>query len=164
MPEEPIYTVENMSLGPCAVMFDSVPMGGTKGGIKIPISIKAFDFKCDQEGEQVVKSIQVGAEVSVDMTLIEFTSTIINKMAGFTGGVFSSVPGRDRLALAKELTLTEIGGTGKTLTFHKAILDPTNFNFPGSAEREVAVKFTCHKVGGDGADADDVFTYNVPAA
>lgn len=156
------YTVGDMKLGPCAVAFDGVACGGTKGGIKINIDVKKFQFKCDQAGEQVLKEIETGADVTVDMTLLELTTTILNKMCGFTAGVFSSVQGRDRLALAKVLTLTEIGETTpKTFTFHKAIFDPSNINLPGTSEREIAVKFTCVKKGGTGGDKDDIFKFSV---
>jgi len=154
------YTVDNMKLGPCAVAFDSVMLGGTKGGIKINIDVKKFQFKCDQGGEQVLKEVETGADVTVDMTLLELTSATLNKMCGFTGGAFSSVQGRDRLALAKVLTLTEIGeATPKTFTFNKAIFDPASINLPGTSEREVSVKFTCVKMGGVGTNKDEIFKF-----
>ena len=161
----PDYTPGSMKLGPCAVKFNGTSLGGTKGGINVPISVKVHSFKCDQAGETVVKEIELGAEVTVEMTLLELTPAMLVALAACeTNGedtVFSDVVGRDLLATGKVLLLTEINDlTPDTVTFYKAIPDLTNINLSGTAERDVSVKFKCVKYGSTAVapiTANDIF-------
>lgn len=161
------FTPGSMKLGPCAVKFNGTSLGATKGGIKVNISVKTFPFKCDQAGETVVKEIELGAEVTVEMTLLELTPAMLVALAACeTNGedtVFSDEVGRDLLATGKVLLLTEIGDlTPDTVTFYKAIPDLTGINLSGTAERDATVKFNCVKIGGTQIapiTANDIFKF-----
>lgn len=126
-------STENVKLGVCTVLFDSIDLGFTKGGVDVEVQTSTHEVKVDQYGETPVNELITGRTVSVKVPLAE--TTLDNLVAIMPGAVLvtdSVTPTKKKvvvatgvstslLATAKTLVLRPKGTTGaEDFTVHKA--------------------------------------------
>lgn len=139
--------VENIKLGACAVGFDAVDMGYTKGGVEVEIATETLKVTVDQFGQTTLSELIQGRNIKITVPLAESElNRLVKLMPGSTlssdGNTLSISTGMgvNLVDVAKELVLTPQDDTDFILTLPKAA---TAGNFT------MAYKF------------DDVRVYNV---
>lgn len=88
---------ENVKLGVCRALFDSVDLGFTKGGVEVEVQTNTHEVLVDQTGETPIDEIITGRTVQVTVPMAETTlenlarvmpgSTLVSDGAKATGNV-----------------------------------------------------------------------------
>jgi hypothetical protein len=88
---------ENVKLGVCNALFDSVDLGYTKGGVEVEVQTNTHEVTVDQTGETPIDEIITGRTVQVTIPMAETTlenlarvmpgSTLVSDGAAATGTV-----------------------------------------------------------------------------
>lgn len=108
---------KNVKLGVCKVLYDSVDLGYTKGGVEVSVKTETHKSKVDQFGSTPINEYITGREVTAKTPLAETTlDNLVKIMPGATiSGTGSdkivTVPtgvGINLLDVAKELRLHPI--------------------------------------------------------
>lgn len=145
-----------VALGVCDVVFDSVNLGHTKGGVELSYEPVWHDVTVDHYGESKVDKRLMGEHVVAKVPLAEYT--VANLKVGIPAGTVvtdgvtptkvrldvGSTAGLRASAEAAELALTPVDAAGveHTVTIHKAIAgNQLDLAHQNDEERVIAVEF-----------------------
>ena len=118
-------STENVKLGVCTIMFDSVDLGYTKGGVEVAVATTTHEVKIDQFGETPVNELVTGRTVTAKVPLAETTlENLVKIMPGATlvtdavdttkkKVVVTTGVNISLIETAKELVLRPVGTTGE---------------------------------------------------
>lgn len=105
---------ENIKLGACDVVYDSVDIGLTKGGVTLEVSTETYKVTVDQFGETSVSESIIARNVTVTVPLVE--TSLDNLVATMPGAVkIGSDPYRVDVASGVGINLYDIA---KNLLLH----------------------------------------------
>lgn len=146
---------ENIKLGTCRIMFDTVDLGYTIGGVEVTVTTETHSTMVDQEGDTTVKEFIKGRNITVSTNLAE--TTLENLVAVMPGATLIDNAGKkhvevktgvglDLVTSAKTLTLHPIqlpdSDKSEDLTIYKAATAGSmDFAFKKDDERVFAVEF-----------------------
>jgi len=119
--------VKNIKLGACAVKFNGVDLGYTKGGVEVEVSTETLKVTVDQQGQTTISELVQGRNIKVTVPLAEsILANMVNLMPGSTLSADSktltvtSAQGVNLVDVAQTLILTPQDGTDYVLTLPKA--------------------------------------------
>jgi len=110
----------NVKLGICAVTFNSVDLGYTKGGVEVEIATEAKNVTVDQFGNSPINSIVTGRTCKVKVPLAE--TTLANLVAVIPGASLIT-DGTD--SMKKKVEVPSGVGTSLLDYAKKLVLHPT---------------------------------------
>lgn len=142
----------NIKLGVCSVVFNSVDLGHTLGGVEVSYKPKYVDIMADLYGDTRINKKLVGEELTVKVPLAEYTIKNLNVAmpnstlagAGNTRITLGHQAGQDAKALAALLYLHPIAEAGKTfdVVLYKAfVASAINIKHDNKGERIIEVTF-----------------------
>lgn len=152
-------TPSNIKLGACDVTFDTLDLGGTKGGVDVSIKVESYDVKADQVGGTPLKSLITGTIVEVKVPMLETNmaklhavipqSTTVGVAPALTGLEIGSGINLDLLSFAKVLKLHPTGVAAETTdqdftAFLAVPLPNFSFKYMVGQERVYEVTFKCY--------------------
>lgn len=127
--------VTNVKVGACSVVFNSVDLGHTKGGVEVSYEPVYHDVMVDKYGETIVEKYLVGEKMTAKVPLAELT--IANLKVAMPQGTFAGA-GNARITLganagakasssAAQLVLhpLNMGTLANDIVFHKAYVSST---------------------------------------
>lgn len=159
-------SIENVKLGVCTVLYNSVDLGYTKGGVTVSVSTSKYTKTVDQFGDTPIGDVVTGRTVMAKVPLAE--STLENLVAIMPGAYMNValdrvdvIPavGTDLITIAKELILRPLGAVGTTEDFViplAATAGGLEFSYSNDAERVFSVEFNGYP---DTANANVLFSY-----
>jgi len=142
-------------LGPCQVLFNSVDLGPTLGGVKFKEEQRSVDIKEDGHGETPVDAVTTGKLSSVEVsftrsTLAQLAAVIESATAGANNLKVVNSVGNQMFADAKELILKPLvdnvpsTDANEWLHIHRAYpLGAPEFTYDNSNQRVIPVVFKC---------------------
>lgn len=142
-------------LGPCQVLYNSVDLGSTFGGVQFTDEQKYKELHTDQMGETIVDAVFTGREAKVvaklTMTSLANLDTVIaSSTAGATNLKVSASVGTAMYASANELILKPMvdgvasSTTSEWLHCHKAYpISKVDWGYDATNQRIVEVTFIC---------------------
>jgi hypothetical protein len=149
-------TPTNLDLGPCRVTYNSVDLGGTKGGVTITPEIATSPLQVDQLGDTDLDHRVSGMKFRVKLALAEIglkdnwaiafpSSTLVTNGAD-KKLVFDLNIGQSLLGLAEELVIHPLSKADADLdgdfTFPKAVvISPPEFKFAPDEQQVLEVEF-----------------------
>lgn len=153
-------TLTNYKIGAAQVLWNSVDLGATKGGVEVTIEQSMTEIKCDQFGECVLDEVVTGKKAIVKTPLYE---TDIDQMAyvfenweidGTTNKRvdFDLAIGDAQLALAHTLVLkrmsnetTPATSEHEWITFYKAVpVGPYEERFSWTDQAVYTIEWHCY--------------------
>jgi hypothetical protein len=141
-----------LDLGPCQVLYNSVNLGKTFGGVKFRDEVKSKDILTDQDGETPVDGVLTGRLVEAQIPLTQTSLAILGDVIpGAVDGAanlkVSNVVGGAMYANAKKLVLKPLvdqtpGAEATWLTVHKAYpISKVEIGYDNSGQRVFNVTF-----------------------
>jgi len=109
--------VTNVKVGACSVVFNSVDLGHTKGGVEVSYEPIYHDVSVDKYGETIVEKYLMGEKITVKVPLAELT--IANLKVAIPQGTFAG-------AANARLTVGHSAGTKATNNAAQLVLHPLN--------------------------------------
>lgn len=109
--------VTNVKVGACSVVFNSVDLGHTKGGVEVSYEPIYHDVSVDKYGETIVEKYLMGEKITVKVPLAELT--IANLKVAIPQGTFAG-------AANARLTVGHSAGTKATDNAAQLVLHPLN--------------------------------------
>jgi hypothetical protein len=109
---------ENISLGTCSVMYNSVDLGLTIGGVEVEVTTETHETKVDQFGETVVNEIITGRNI---MAKVPMAETTLDNLVAIMPGATKTIDGTDPDIIKVEVATgvgTSLFDGAQTLTLH----------------------------------------------
>jgi len=145
--------ITNVKMGPCSVVFNSIDLGHTKGGVTVTYEPEYHDITVDKYGNTVVEKVLIGEMLKATVPLAEHTiaNLEIGIPAGTDAGSGESVTiGKDAGELmaqyANELVLhplaNAVGDLSEDVVLNKALVaEPIEFVMSNDGEKISEVVF-----------------------
>jgi hypothetical protein len=128
-----VSQVQNVRLGACNVMFGTVDLGLTKGGVNVTISTQTKAITVDQFGQSVMNDFIMGRSGTVKVPMAE--SDLVKLQVIIPGSVLIT----DHLdSTKKKLTIPTATGTSLIATALPLVLHPTA-NASGNKSEDITI-------------------------
>lgn len=159
-------SIENVKLGVCKILYDSVDLGYTKGGVQVTVTTSKYTKTVDQFGDTAVGDVITGRNVMVKVPLAETTVANLAKIMpgaylNVAGDRVDVVPGAgiDLIQTAKTLILRPLGATDTEEDFvvwKASTGGGLEFSYDNQSERIFNIEFMGYP---DTSKNDTLFTY-----
>lgn len=149
-------SVQDISVKPMKVIWNSIDLGSTSGGVEISLDTQSVDITIDQSGSNILDSFVTGVTVSLSVTIMELNATNYNAMIASTigdsftpaeGGTFVGIGTSNNFSSlfskAQQLELRPVDATDSTnsWTFWKAVAMPSSLSFAADNASTMTVEF-----------------------
>mgnify|MGYP003641048852 CR=1 FL=1 len=111
----------NIQLGPCAVVFDSVDLGYTLGGVEVEVATNTHETQVDQFGETPVNEFITGRTCTVKVPLAE---TTLDNLIAIMPGAVKVIDGTDVTSI--KVIVSDSVGYSLRDNAAKLVLTPKN--------------------------------------
>lgn len=104
---------KNVKIGVCRVIYDSIDLGYTKGGVEVSVTTETHKVQVDQFGKSTVNELVMGREVKVKAPLAETTiDNLVRIMPGATKVGSAGVPQISTVTVTASTTIASITADG----------------------------------------------------
>lgn len=116
---------KNVKLGPCAISYNGVDLGLTKGGVEVSVSTDTHTVEVDQFGKTPIDEVVMARKCSVKVPLAE--TTVENLVAIMPGASLSS----DGVKAAGTVTLSGLPANNDIVTVNGVVFTFKTTSAPG---------------------------------